>query len=99
MTPSFATTTHKMQGSTVIGNCVTVPWKFNFDPLKGVCKERKNAGPFCRGLDFVAHSRARELSSLFILGPLTVEHFTSHSDDLQLVHEEYKRLLYLAPSF
>lgn len=94
--PSFATTTHKMQGSTVIGNCVTVPWKFKSpsfsDPLKGVCKERKNRGPYCRGLDYVAHSRARELSSLFITGPLTVEHFTSHSDDLQLVHKEYKRL-------
>lgn len=52
LTPSFATTTHKMQGSTVIGNCVTVPWKF------------QKGGPFCRGLDYVAHSRARELSSL-----------------------------------
>ena len=83
--PSFATTTHKMQGTTVIGNCVTVPWKFKN-------KEGHNGGPFCRGLDYVAHSRARELSSLFITVPLTAEHFTSHGDDLKLVHKEYKRL-------
>ena len=80
LTSSFATTTHKMQGTTVIGNCVTVPWKFT----KG--------RPFCRGLDYVAHSRARELASLFILGPLTVEHFNSHPEDIEIVHKEYKRL-------
>ena len=54
--------------------------------------DRKNGDLFCRGLDYVAHSRARELSSFFILRPLTAVQFTSHRDNFQLVHKEYKRL-------
>ena len=51
---AFATTTHKMQGSTVKGNCVTIP------SLKS---------PWARGLDYVANSRATELSKLFLIRP------------------------------
>lgn len=87
LTAAFATTTHKMQGSTVVGNCVTIPWKF-----VSACENTPGRGPFCRGLDYVAHSRARDLASLFILGTSTPKHFNSHPNDLQHVHEEYKRL-------
>ena len=74
---AFATTTHKMQGSTVKGNCVTIP------SLK--C-------PWARGLDYVANSRATELSKLFLLRPLKSQHFTSHEKERNKIDAEYARL-------
>jgi hypothetical protein len=74
---AFATTTHKMQGSTVRGNCVTIP------SLK--C-------PWARGLDYVANSRATELSKLFLLRPLKSQHFTSHEKERNKIDAEYARL-------
>ena len=71
---AFATTTHKMQGSTVKGNCVTIP------SLKS---------PWARGLDYVANSRATELSKLFLIRPLKEQHFTSHAKERD---QEYFRL-------
>jgi ATP-dependent exoDNAse (exonuclease V) alpha subunit len=74
---AFATTTHKMQGSTVKGNCVTIP------SLK--C-------PWARGLDYVANSRATELSKLFLITPLKMQHFTSHEKEREIINAEYNRL-------
>ena len=74
---AFATTTHKMQGSTVKGNCVTIP-SLN-------C-------PWARGLDYVANSRATELNKLFLLRALKPENFTSHEEQRKLIDNEYARL-------
>lgn len=74
---AFATTTHKMQGSTAKGNCVTLP------------SENK---PWSRGLDYVANSRAKDLSKLFLLRPLTASHFTSHPKERMAIAREYERL-------
>ena len=74
---AFATTTHKMQGSTVKGNCVTIP------SLKA---------PWARGLDYVANSRATELSKLFLIRPLKEQHFTSHAKEREIIDQEYFRL-------
>lgn len=74
---SFATTTHKMQGSTVKGNCVTIP------SLKS---------PWARGLDYVANSRATELSKLFLVRPLRKENFNSHDIERNKIRDEYHRL-------
>ena len=71
---AFATTTHKMQGSTVKGNCVTIP------SLKS---------PWARGLDYVANSRATELSKLFLIRPLKEQHFTSHAKEREIIDQEY----------
>ena len=75
-----ATTTHKMQGSTVNGNCVTLATNL------------RDRTPFTRGIDYVCHSRARELSSLFFVHALRPEHFTCFGADRKKVHAEYKRL-------
>jgi ATP-dependent exoDNAse (exonuclease V) alpha subunit len=74
---AFATTTHKMQGSTAKGNCVTIPSKVS---------------PWNRGLDYVANSRAKDLTKLFLLRPLRATNFTSHSDERILIDDEYARL-------
>ena len=74
---AFATTTHKMQGSTVKGNCVTIP------SLKS---------PLTRGLDYVANSRATELSKLFLIRPLKEQHFKSHLKEREIIDLEYSRL-------
>lgn len=79
---AFATTTHKMQGSTVKGSCVTIP------SLK--C-------PWARGLDYVANSRATELSKLFLIRPLKDQHFTSHKIEREKIDLEYARLSRLFP--
>ena len=75
-----ATTTHKMQGFTVNGNCVTLATNL------------RDRTPFTRGIDYVCHSRARELSSLFLVHALRPEHFTCFGADRKKVHAEYKRL-------
>lgn len=74
---AFATTTHKMQGSTVKGNCVTMP---------------SEKAPWARGLDYVANSRAKYLQKLFLMRPLRVQHFTSHPQERHSIGNEYKRL-------
>ena len=74
---AFATTTHKMQGSTAKGNCVTLP---------------SEVSPWNRGLDYVANSRAKDLTKLFLLRPLRESNFTSHSEERFLIDEEYARL-------
>lgn len=74
---AYAITTHKMQGSTAKGNCVTMPSK---------------SSPLSRGLDYVANSRAKDLTSLFLLRPLRVENFTSHKLEGKLIKDEYARL-------
>lgn len=74
---AYATTTHKMQGSTARGNCVTMP------------SENK---PWARGLDYVANSRAKDLTKLFLLRPLRESNFTSHLAERTLIDEEYARL-------
>jgi ATP-dependent exoDNAse (exonuclease V) alpha subunit len=74
---AYATTTHKMQGSTAKGNCVTMP------------SENK---PWCRGLDYVANSRAKDITKLFLLRPLRESNFTSHSAQRNLIDDEYTRL-------
>ena len=74
---SFATTTHKMQGCTAKGNCVTLP--------------SENA-PWARGLDYVANSRAKDLSKLYLLRPLKSIHFTSHPKERAAIEKEYMRL-------
>ena len=74
---AFASTTHKMQGSTVKGNCVTIP------SLKS---------SWARGLDYVANSRARELSKLFLIRPLKEQHFTNHVKERGIIDLEYSRL-------
>ena len=74
---AFATTTHKMQGSTVKGNCVTIP-SLN--------------SPWARGLDYVANSRVTELSKLFLIRPLKLQHFTSHEKEREKIDVEYTRL-------
>jgi ATP-dependent exoDNAse (exonuclease V) alpha subunit len=74
---AFATTTHKMQGSTAKGNCVTIPSKVS---------------PWNRGLDYVANSRAKDLTKLFLLRPLKSTNFTSHYDERLLIDDEYARL-------
>lgn len=79
---AFATTTHKMQGSTVKGNCVTIP------SLKS---------PWARGLDYVANSRATEISKLFLLRPLKDQHFTSHKIERDKIATEYARLESMFP--
>jgi hypothetical protein len=75
---SYATTTYKMQGSTVRGNCVTIP-SMNH--------------PWTRGLDYVANSRATELSKLFFTRILRVENFTGHDNERNAIHHEYACLL------
>jgi hypothetical protein len=77
LTLSFAMTTHKMQGSTAKGNCVTIP---------------SDRNSFTRGLDYVANSRAKELSKLFLLRPLKASTFSSHNDELNAIENEYARL-------
>jgi hypothetical protein len=72
-----ATTTHKMQGTTAIGNVVTMP---------------SAGGSFTRGLDYVANSRATELSKLFLLKPLTKASFTSYPKSRAKIDREYIRL-------
>ena len=79
---AFATTTHKMQGSTVKGNCVTIP------SLKR---------PWARGLDYVANSRATELSKLFLIEHLKDHHFTSHKIERDKIDMEFARLSGLFP--
>jgi ATP-dependent exoDNAse (exonuclease V) alpha subunit len=74
---AYATTTHKMQGSTAKGNCVTMP------------SENK---PWCRGLDYVANSRAKDITKLFLLRPLRESNFTSHSAQRNRIDDEYTRL-------
>jgi hypothetical protein len=74
---AFATTTHKMQGSTAKGNCVTLPSEIS---------------PWNRGLDYVANSRAKDLTKLFLLRPLRTTNFTSHEPERILIDEEYARL-------
>jgi ATP-dependent exoDNAse (exonuclease V) alpha subunit len=77
LTPSFAITTHKMQGSTAKGNCVTLP---------------SDNKPFTRGLDYVANSRAKELSKLFLIRPLQPSMFSSHPQERNAIEKEYARL-------
>jgi hypothetical protein len=72
-----AITTHKMQGTTAVGNVVTMP---------------SLGGSFTRGLDYVANSRATELSKLFLLRPLTKESFTSFPNSRATIDREYTRL-------
>jgi ATP-dependent exoDNAse (exonuclease V) alpha subunit len=74
---AFATTTHKMQGSTAKGNCVTLP---------------SENSPWNRGLDYVANSRAKDLTKLFLLRPLREANFTSHKEERILIDDEYARL-------
>jgi ATP-dependent exoDNAse (exonuclease V) alpha subunit len=74
---AFATTTHKMQGSTAKGNCITLPSEIS---------------PWNRGLDYVANSRAKDLTKLFLLRPLRITNFTSHEPERILIDEEYARL-------
>jgi ATP-dependent exoDNAse (exonuclease V) alpha subunit len=74
---ALATTTHKMQGSIAKGNCVTLPSKNK---------------PWSRGLDYVANSRAKDLSKLFLLRPLTESHFTSHPKERMAIAREYEKL-------
>ena len=75
-----ATTTHKMQGSTVHGNCVTLATNLS------------EHTPFTRGIDYVCHSRAKDLSSLFLVSALRPEHFTIFGADRKKVTAEYNRL-------
>ena len=75
-----ATTTHKMQGSTVHGNCVTFATNLS------------EHTPFTRGIDYVCHSRAKDLSSLFHVFALRPEHFTIFGADRKKVTAEYNRL-------
>ena len=56
---AFTTTIHKMQGSTAKGNCVTMP---------------SESSPWLRGLDYVANSRAKDLTKLFLLRPFREMH-------------------------
>jgi ATP-dependent exoDNAse (exonuclease V) alpha subunit len=74
---AFASTTHKMQGSTARGNCVTMP---------------SESSPWLRGLDYVANSRAKDLTKLFLLRPLREINFTSHVAERNLINDEYIRL-------
>ena len=74
---AFATTTHKMQGSTVRGNCVTSPSIFS---------------PWARGLDYVANSRVTELKNLYLLRPLRENHFHTHHKERAAIAKEYSRL-------
>lgn len=74
---AFAITTHKMQGATCIGNCVTLA---------------SIGAPFSRGLDYVATSRVTELKKLFLINPLTTTQFTSHRLDRIAINDEYDRL-------
>jgi hypothetical protein len=78
--PASATTTHKMQGTTVTGNCVTL------------ATDIKQRLPFTRGIDYVCHSRVRDLTSLFLVRALQPIHFTHFDADRKKVHVEYKRL-------
>ena len=75
--PAFATTTYKMQGSTAKGNCVTLP---------------SENSPWSRGLDYVANSRAKDLTKLFLLRPMRESNFTSHVSERILIDEEYAKL-------
>ena len=75
-----ATTTHKMQGSTVHGNCVTSATNLS------------EHTPFTRGIDYVCHSRGKDLSSLFLVLALRPEHFTIFGADRKKVTAEYNRL-------
>lgn len=72
-----AITTHKMQGTTAIGNVVTLP---------------SSSGFFTRGLDYVANSRVTELDKLFLLRPMTKAAFTSYPNTTAFIDREYKRL-------
>lgn len=74
---AFATTTHKMQGSTVRGNCVTSP---------------SISSPWARGLDYVANSRVTELKNLYLLRPLRENHFHTHHRERAAIAREYTRL-------
>ena len=78
--PASATITHKMQGSTVHGNCVTL------------ATDISKRLPFTRGIDYVCHSRARDLSSLYLVHALRPVHFTHFGSDRKLVTAEYSRL-------
>jgi hypothetical protein len=66
-----------MQGTTAIGNVVTLP---------------SSGGSFARGLDYVANSRATELSKLFLLRPLTESSFASHPKQRSQIDTEYRKL-------
>jgi ATP-dependent exoDNAse (exonuclease V) alpha subunit len=74
---AFAITTHKMQGATCTGNCVT---------------QASIGAPFSRGLDYVATSRVTELKKLFLINPLTKTQFTSDRTDRRAIKKEYDRL-------
>jgi ATP-dependent exoDNAse (exonuclease V) alpha subunit len=74
---AFAITTHKMQGATCTGNCVT---------------QASIGAPFSRGLDYVATSRVTELKKLFLIDPLTKTQFTSDRTDRRAIKKEYDRL-------
>ena len=75
--PSFACTTHKMQGSTAKFGAVV-------EPSKGK--------PFARGLDYVAPSRPTELAKLILLRPLTEAHFNAFPQERHAIKDEYIRL-------
>ena len=74
---AFATTTHKMQGSTVRGNCVTSP---------------SISSPWARGLDYVANSRVTELKNLYFLRPLRENCFYMHHKERAAIAKKYIRL-------
>lgn len=74
---AFAITTHKMQGATCTGNCVT---------------QASLGAPFSRGLDYVATSRVTELKKLFLINPLTKIQFLSDPKDRFAIKKEYSRL-------
>jgi hypothetical protein len=72
-----AITTHKMQGTTAIGNVVSSP---------------SSGGSFTRGLDYVANSRVTQLDKLFLLKPMTKAAFTSYPKIRAAIDREYTRL-------
>ena len=80
--PAFASTTHKMQGSTAKFGAVINP------------SAKK---PFARGLDYAAASRPTELANLILLAPLTVCQFSALPQERHNIREEYSRLKNLHP--
>ena len=81
--PAFASTTHKMQGTTAKFVAVIDP------------SEKKT---FARGLDYVAASRPMGLANLTFLALLTVCQFSAFLQERHNIREEYSRLRNLHPT-
>ena len=77
LAPAAAITTHKSQGITA---------------KDGVVYKPSAHKPHTRGLEYVAISRCPDISKLFLLKPLRLEHFNSYKSEINLINECYARL-------